>query len=439
MNLLGIFRIGFVVNFLLIVFPATTSIIVIRQFDLIEVEKYNFILAILTSSCAVIFSSVVQGNISNLISGNIKFSPIFLCNTGLYFFMSVVIVSVASFFNLFEPAYWLLILGYLFLVSITKIILNLCINIKPKTGLLFDLMNSIIPLLSVLASDSLMNFISTTVVLKVIFNSFLVVSFKLYKSVSKRHYYEFKIVIVNGLGYLSDSVINIGANTVEKLILKGLSNFSFTISNFVNKATGPITSIIANNNFWVVLFSRKKEKVSLRIISTYNFIILCAISIVIVIYKLFELDILNFLLYLFNQKFDLRDLRDPIFFTLMGLSYSAIFNVYKKWFTALRYFKIMRQFSFARTCLLFVLLFVLYFYRMNWTYVFLIWSVISFVLVVAISIVYDEKFIFWLFLNMFLTICVYLYGINEFIAPVVVLLLLYTLRKKFLQFKAYEW
>ena len=43
MKLLGIFRVGFVVNFLLIVFPATTSIILIRQYDLIQVENYNFI------------------------------------------------------------------------------------------------------------------------------------------------------------------------------------------------------------------------------------------------------------------------------------------------------------------------------------------------------------------------------------------------------------
>ena len=143
MKLLGVFRIGFVVNFLLIIFPAITSIILIRQFDLIQVENYNFILAILTSSCAVIFSSFVQGNISNLISGNIKFSTIFLCNSALFLLMSLVIIFLVNFFDLLERDYWIVILSYLFLVSITKIILNLCINIRPKTGLLYDLLNSV--------------------------------------------------------------------------------------------------------------------------------------------------------------------------------------------------------------------------------------------------------------------------------------------------------
>ncbi|MDB4024209.1 hypothetical protein N9464_03150 [Flavobacteriaceae bacterium] len=439
MKLLGIFRIGFVVNFLLIVFPATTSIILIRQFDLIQVENYNFILAILTSSCAVIFSSFVQGNISNLISGNIKFSTIFLCNSGLFLLMNLFIVFLTIFFDLLEPDYWIVILGYLFLVSITKIILNLCINIRPKTGLLYDLLNSIIPLISVLISDSIINFILTTIVLKLIFNFFLIIQFELYKSVSKNHNKEFKLIFINGLGYLSDSVINIGANTIEKLVLRNINNFSFTISNFVNKATGPITSIIANNNFWVVLFSRKKEKESLRIIYNYNLIILCSISIIIIIYKIFELEILNILLYIFNQKFNLLDLKDPIFFTLIGLSYSAIFNVYKKLFTALRDFKIMRKLSFTRTVLLFVLLFVLYYFEMDWTYVFLFWSLISFVLVVIISFVYDKKFIWLLFLSFLFNLFVYLFGINKFLAPIFLLVMLFILYKTFLKFNSFKW
>jgi hypothetical protein len=439
MKLLGIFRVGFVVNFLLIVFPATTSIILIRQFDLIQVENYNFILAILTSSCAVIFSSFVQGNISNLISGNIKFSTMFLCNSGLFLLMSLFIVFSIIFFDLLEPNYWIVILGYLFLVSITKIILNLCINIRPKTGLLYDLLNSIIPLISILISDSIINFILTTIVLKLIFNFFLIIQFELYKSVSKNHSKEFKLIFINGLGYLSDSAINIGANTIEKLVLRNINNFSFTISNFVNKATGPLSSIIANNNFWVVLFSRKKEKESLRIIYNYNLIILCSISIIIIIYKIFELEILNILLYIFNEKFNLLDLKDPIFFTLIGLSYSAIFNVYKKFFTALRDFKIMRKLSFTRTVLLFVLLFVLYYFEIDWTYVFLFWSLISFILVVIISFVYDKKFIWLLFLSFLFNLFVYIFGINKFPVPIFLLVMLFILYKTFLKFNSFKW
>lgn len=439
MKLLGVFRIGFVVNFLLIIFPAITSIILIRQFDLIQVENYNYIMAILTSSCAVIFSSFVQGNISNLISGNIKFSTIFLCNSALFLLMSLVIIFSANFFDLLERDYWIVILSYLFLVSITKIILNLCINIRPKTGLLYDLLNSIIPLISILLSESIINFILTTIVLKLIFNFLLIIQFELYKSVSKNHQKEFKLIFINGLGYLSDSVINIGANTIEKFVLRNINNFSFTISNFVNKATGPITSIIANNNFWVVLFSRKKEKESLRIIYNYNLIILCSISIIIVIYKIFELEILNILLYIFNQKFNLLDLKNPIFFTLIGLSYSAIFNVYKKLFTALRDFKIMRKLSFTRTVLLFVLLFILYYFEMNWTYVFLIWSLISFVLVIIISFVYDKKFIWLLFLSFLFNLFVYLFGINKFLAPILLLTIFFILYKTFLKFNSFKW
>ena len=439
MKLLGVFRIGFVVNFLLIIFPAITSIILIRQFDLIQVENYNYIMAILTSSCAVIFSSFVQGNISNLISGNIKFSTIFLCNSALFLLMSLVIIFSANFFDLLERDYWIVILSYLFLVSITKIILNLCINIRPKTGLLYDLLNSIIPLISILLSESIINFILTTIVLKLIFNFLLIIQFELYKSVSKNHQKEFKLIFINGLGYLSDSVINIGANTIEKFVLRNINNFSFTISNFVNKATGPITSIIANNNFWVVLFSRKKEKESLRIIYNYNLIILCSISIIIVIYKIFELEILNILLYIFNQKFNLLDLKNPIFFTLIGLSYSAIFNVYKKLFTALRDFKTMRKLSFTRTVLLFVLLFILYYFEMNWTYVFLIWSLISFVLVIIISFVYDKKFIWLLFLSFLFNLFVYLFGINKFLAPILLLTIFFILYKTFLKFNSFKW
>lgn len=439
MKLLGVFRIGFVVNFLLIIFPAITSIILIRQFDLIQVENYNYIMAILTSSCAVIFSSFVQGNISNLISGNIKFSTIFLCNSALFLLMSLVIIFLVNFFDLLERDYWIVILSYLFLVSITKIILNLCINIRPKTGLLYDLLNSIIPLISILLSESIINFILTTIVLKLIFNFLLIIQFELYKSVSKNHQKEFKLIFINGLGYLSDSVINIGANTIEKFVLRNINNFSFTISNFVNKATGPITSIIANNNFWVVLFSRKKEKESLRIIYNYNLIILCSISIIIVIYKIFELEILNILLYIFNQKFNLLDLKNPIFFTLIGLSYSAIFNVYKKLFTALRDFKIMRKLSFTRTVLLFVLLFILYYFEMNWTYVFLIWSLISFVLVIIISFVYDKKFIWLLFLSFLFNLFVYLFGINKFLAPILLLTIFFILYKTFLKFNSFKW
>ena len=439
MKLLGVFRIGFVVNFLLIIFPAITSIILIRQFDLIQVENYNYIMAILTSSCAVIFSSFVQGNISNLISGNIKFSTIFLCNSALFLLMSLVIIFSANFFDLLERDYWIVILSYLFLVSITKIILNLCINIRPKTGLLYDLLNSIIPLISILLSESIINFILTTIVLKLIFNFLLIIQFELYKSVSKNHQKEFKLIFINGLGYLSDSVINIGANTIEKFVLRNINNFSFTISNFVNKATGPITSIISNNNFWVVLFSRKKEKESLRIIYNYNLIILCSISIIIVIYKIFELEILNILLYIFNQKFNLLDLKNPIFFTLIGLSYSAIFNVYKKLFTALRDFKIMRKLSFTRTVLLFVLLFILYYFEMNWTYVFLIWSLISFVLVIIISFVYDKKFIWLLFLSFLFNLFVYLFGINKFLAPILLLTIFFILYKTFLKFNSFKW
>ena len=439
MKLLGVFRIGFVVNFLLIIFPAITSIILIRQFDLIQVENYNYIMAILTSSCAVIFSSFVQGNISNLISGNIKFSTIFLCNSALFLLMSLVIIFSANFFDLLERDYWIVILSYLFLVSITKIILNLCINIRPKTGLLYDLLNSIIPLISILLSESIINFILTTIVLKLIFNFLLIIQFELYKSVSKNHQKEFKLIFINGLGYLSDSVINIGANTIEKFVLRNINNFSFTISNFVNKATGPITSIIANNNFWVVLFSRKKEKESLRIIYNYNLIILCSISIIIVIYKIFELEILNILLYIFNQKFNLLDLKNPIFFTLIGLSYSAIFNVYKKLFTALRDFKTMRKLSFTRTVLLFVLLFILYYFEMNWTYVFLLWSLISFVLVIIISFVYDKKFIWLLFLGFLFNLFVYLFGINKFLAPILLLTIFFILYKTFLKFNSFKW
>ena len=439
MKLLGVFRIGFVVNFLLIIFPAITSIILIRQFDLIQVENYNYIMAILTSSCAVIFSSFVQGNISNLISGNIKFSTIFLCNSALFLLMSLVIIFSANFFDLLERDYWIVILSYLFLVSITKIILNLCINIRPKTGLLYDLLNSIIPLISILLSESIINFILTTIVLKLIFNFLLIIQFELYKSVSKNHHKEFKLIFINGLGYLSDSVINIGANTIEKFVLRNINNFSFTISNFVNKATGPITSIISNNNFWVVLFSRKKEKESLRIIYNYNLIILCSISIIIVIYKIFELEILNILLYIFNQKFNLLDLKNPIFFTLIGLSYSAIFNVYKKLFTALRDFKTMRKLSFTRTVLLFVLLFILYYFEMNWTYVFLLWSLISFVLVIIISFVYDKKFIWLLFLSFLFNLFVYLFGINKFLAPILLLTIFFILYKTFLKFNSFKW
>ena len=114
MNLSGILRISFIVNILLIFIPAFTSIILIRKFDLNQIENYNFILAVLTSSSAIIFSSFIQGNISSLILGRIKFFTIFIWNSGLYIVMNILLLIAIYLFDFVEPFYWFLILSYLF-------------------------------------------------------------------------------------------------------------------------------------------------------------------------------------------------------------------------------------------------------------------------------------------------------------------------------------
>ncbi|WP_445721063.1 hypothetical protein [Flavobacterium sp.] len=411
----------------------------IRQFDLIQVENYNFILAFLTTTCAVIFSSFVQGSISDIISGNIKFSSIFFGNFGIFILIIFIILVSGIFIDSIELDFWIFVLSYLFLVNITKIILNTCINTRPKIGLLYDLLNSTIPILSLLSSNSIKDFILITIFFKVIFNSIIFLQFKLYKSVSKNHYDEIKILFINGLGYLSDSIINICANTIEKIVLRNIPNFSFTISNLVNKSTGPITSIIANNNFWVVLFSRKKMKESLKIIHNYNLIILYSLTILILSYIIFENVILDILLYIFKQKLNLSELKDPIYFTIIGLSYSAIYNVYKKLFTAQREFKLMIKLSFVRTGLLFVFLLILYYLKMKWTYVFLIWSLVSFVLVMIISFLFDKKLMWVLVLSFLFIIIIYISGINKILSTILILSMSFLIYRTYLKFNSLEW
>ncbi len=439
MNLSGILRISFIVNILLIFIPAFTSIILIRKFDLNQIENYNFILAVLTSSSAIIFSSFIQGNISSLILGRIKFFTIFIWNSGLYIVMNILLLIAIYLFDFVEPFYWFLILSYLFLISLSKLIINIYINLKPKIGLLIDLLNASLPFFSVNLSDSVLNFIFLSIFLKSILIVILIINFRLYDYKYKKFIFELKVILKNGIGYLSDSFINITSNTLEKIVLRNINNFSFTISNLVNKATGPISSIVANNNFWLVLFSRKNKFESLNIIYSYSLIVISGTTLLIVIYKCFEYNILNLILYIFNQKISYVQIKDPIIFTLMGIGFSSIFNVFKRYLTALTNFKLMRRLSYIRVFLIFLFLFLIVYLELNWTIVFLAWSIISFILTVILSFIFYNKMILILVLSILFNTFVYFNNLDLFFIPLTLFLFIIIFFRSFSKFKLIKW
>ena len=55
------------------------------------------------------------------------------------------------------------------------------------------------------------------------------------------------------------------------------------------------------------------------------------------------------------------------------------------------------------------------------------------------SFVYDKKFIWLLFLSFLFIVFVYLFGINKFLAPIFLLVILFILYKTFLKFNSFKW